>query len=481
MQPLLAQDEPSSSRIGMVYVSLLRYNKQMDLEGELAKSYSVSPDKLSISFELKDNVVWSDGQPITADDVKFTWDKMMDPKVDFPYRSLYEPLGTIEVTGPKSFVFKLKSVFAPALDYAGGITPIPKHIFENVDINQNQFNDKPPASSGPFLFKEWVKDDHATFVANDKYWDGRPNLDTYIFRVVKDATVSYSMLKVGDADTSDIQPQDYQEAVKSPIFNTYNYYSVGAPWDYIGFNLRNPILSDKRVRYALSYGLDTQKMIDRILLGHAKPQFSVFPATSPVFTDQVTKFGYDPAKAKALLDEAGWKVGPDGIRVKDGQKLHLRIHFNAGNKRREQIATIAQQYWKDIGVEVEINQEEWGAFLKRVNETHDFDMVILGWVGGYEPNAQSNIWMTGSPQNSIGYSNPRVDELFTQGVTISYDMKERKPVYEEIQKIIADDQPYIFLFTQESITGVNKRIKGIDPSPLGIGWNLNKWYSETGK
>ncbi len=230
-----------------------------------------------------------------------------------------------------------------------------------------------------------------------------------------------------------------------------------------------------------SQNADKQKMIDRILLGFGKPQYSIYPSTSPVWTDELPKFEYDPAKAKQLLDAAGWKPGSDGIREKAGQKLKLRIGFNAGNKIREQIATVAQQYWKDLGVDILIMAEEWNAYLKRVTETHDFDLFILGWVGGSDPDGQSNIWGTGKGQNSIGYSNPKVDDLFKKGVTVSYEMNERKPTYVEIQKLIAEEQPYIFLWTRESLAGVNKRIKSIDPGPLDIGWNLEQWYSETGQ
>lgn len=478
MQPLLGQDNASSERYAFIYPTLLRYNKQLELVGDLAKSYEVSDDKLSISFEIRDDAVWSDGKPISADDVKFTFDKMLDEKVKFPYRTLYAPLGTLTVTGPKALTFKLKEVFAPALGYAGGFNVIPKHIFESVDINDNPHNTNPPVSGGPFALKEWKKDSHATLAANDKYYDGRPNLDAYTFRVVKDQTVSYSMLKTGEADHSVVLAQDAEEAKKHPLINLYEYYYFAAAWDFIGFNLKNPILSDKRVRHALSMGLDKKKMIERIMLGHAKEQYSMYPATSPVFTEDLPKFPFDAAKAKALLDEAGWKAGPDGVRVKDGQKMALRIHFNSGNKRREMTSTIAQQYWKEIGVEVAVEQEEFGAFLKRIQESRDFDMIVLGWVGGYEPHGQSNIWSTGKSQNFIGYSDPKVDELFKQGITVSYDMKERKPIYVEIQKIIAEAQPYIFLFTHQNMDGVNKKVKGIDPDPLGLRWNAGKWSIE---
>ena len=302
--------------------------------------------------------------------------------------------------------------------------------------------------------------------------------------MVKDATVSYAMLKTGEADESGIQPQDFDEAQGQLDLRHLPLLLLRGAWDYIGFNLKNPILADKRVRQALSYGA-RQEEDDRprSSSGFAKPQYSIYPSTSPVFTDDLPKFDFDVAQGEgACSTMPAGRPGSDGIRVKDGKRLTLRLHFNAGNKRREQIATVAQQYWKDVGVEVSVNQEEWGAFLKRVNETKDFDTIVLGWVGGYEPHGQSNIWSTGQPQNYIGYSNPQIDDLFKKGVTdlvrhegaASRSTSRSRRYWPRIRRTSSSGP------TRASSASTSAS-RASTPIRSGFSWNVDKWYSETGK
>jgi peptide/nickel transport system substrate-binding protein len=230
------------------------------------------------------------------------------------------------------------------------------------------------------------------------------------------------------------------------------------------------------VRQAISYAIDVQAMVDKIRLGYAKRQFSNIPASSWAYTDNVPKFDYNPDKAKALLKEAGWTPGPDGILQKDGKPFKFRLFFNSGNKQREQIAVITQQYLKDVGISVDIQQEDFTAYLKRIQQTKDFDMFILGWVGGIDPFATGNIWKSEGSQNFIGYKNPEVDQLYDQAAAVpGCKQEDRKPYYEKIQQLIAEDQGYVFLFTNESLVAVNKRIKVNPLTKLGIGYQLELW------
>ena len=184
---------------------------------------------MTYTFKLKNNILWSDGKPITAQDYKFTWDKMLDPKVDYPYRSNLRYFDTLTAPDDRTLVFKLKEAFCPAVDYAN-LNPIPKHIFENLDINDNPLNQKPTVGSGPWLLQEWRKDSEAIFTANDKFYLGRPNLDRIVYRIVKDQTVAYSMLKTGEIDQSGIQAIDWDEAKRLQNIQALNYYPASANW-----------------------------------------------------------------------------------------------------------------------------------------------------------------------------------------------------------------------------------------------------------
>jgi peptide/nickel transport system substrate-binding protein len=488
MQPILSQDTASGAYVGLHYSApLLRYDPDtINLEPKYgtAESMQQSPDGLSLTFKLKPNLQWSDGQPLTAADYKFTWDKMLDPQVDYPYRSNLRYFESLSAPDERTLVFKLKEVFCPAIAYTT-FEPIPRHVFQNLDLNDNPFNQRPTVGSGPWLLQEWVKDSHAIFTANDKFYLGRPNLDRWIYRVVKDTTVSYSMLKTGEVDQSDIQAIDWEEAKRLPNVQPISYYPVNAGWVFIGYNLRNEMLKDVRVRQALAHAMDRKKFIDAIRIGHAKPINSIFASASWAHSDDVPKYEYDVAKAKQLLDAAGWRApsnDPNGTRVKDGKPMRMRIFYNAGNKDREQLATIAQQYAKAVGVGLEVISEEWNAYLNRVTKTMDMEMYVLGWSSGLDPQSSQNIWVTGGGQNSSSFSNPVVDDLFPKAATVpGCSQADRKRIYAEIQKQIAGDPPYIFMWESESLSGLNSRLVPNPQAKLGYAYRPWEWYSKTGK
>jgi peptide/nickel transport system substrate-binding protein len=240
------------------------------------------------------------------------------------------------------------------------------------------------------------------------------------------------------------------------------------------------------VRQALTHALDRQKIVERIRLGHARPIHSTYAPASWAYTDDVPKFNYDVEKAKRLLDETGWRTpagNSSGTRVKEGKPLKMRIFYNAGNKEREQIATIAQQYFKAVGVETEVISEEWNAYLNRVNSTKDLEMYVLGWNAGIDPWSFSNsIWKSDGTQNSTGYNNPKVDALVPQGAYVpGCKQEDRKKAYVEIQKLIAADQPYIFLWENEALSGLHNRIVPNKLTRLGYGYWPWEWYSKTGQ
>jgi peptide/nickel transport system substrate-binding protein len=311
-------------------------------------------------------------------------------------------------------------------------------------------------------FKEWQKDDHFTASpAYADYVDGQALLDGYTFRVVKDSTVATQLFKTQDIDFVTPDPIDWDEISKLPFVQTFTYYPPGASWTYIGFNMKSPFLADKKVRQAISSAIDKESMIKTIRLGHARVQYSNIHAGSWAYTDDVPKFPYDQAKAKQLLKDAGWTPGSDGILQKDGKAFKIRLFYNSGNKQREQIAIITQQNLKDVGIQAEVISEEFNAYLERVRNTHDVEMFILGWTGGGgEPNGTGPIWKTGGSQNYTGFANADVDKLYEQASnTPGCKQDDRKPLYGQIQKIIAEEQPYVFLYTNEALLAVNKRVK----------------------
>ncbi len=484
LQPLITSDSASSNYQALLWAPLTRIDpKTLDIVGvmyEPAPTFSADGSKMT--WKLRQGLKWSDGKPITTADIIFTWQKMMDEKVKFVYRANYQDaFSDVKALDDYTVEYTLKTAgFCPAVASSGLVYPLPKHIYEGLDINQNDINNKPAVTSGVWKFKEWQKDDHFTAGPGyDGFVRGLAFMDGYTYRIVKDNTVQTALFKTQEVDVAYPDPADWDEITKLPFANPVPYYSAtGAAWTYIGFNYKNPILADKVVRQAISTAVNKDEMIKTIRLGHAKPQYSMLPSSSWAAADEkdLPKFAFDPAKAKKMLDDAGYKLGADGKRLdKSGKPIKLGIFYNSGNKQREQIAIITQQYLKDIGIESTVEAVEWNAYLERVQKTRDMDMFVLGWTGGYDPNTTKNIWGTGRGQNYTGFANEEVDKLYVQAETVpGCKQADRKALYVKIQQIIAEEQPYLFLYTNENLYVYNKRVNTLPLTGVGVMYDLEK-------
>jgi peptide/nickel transport system substrate-binding protein len=276
------------------------------------------------------------------------------------------------------------------------------------------------------------------------------------------------------------QPDDYEQAKRLSHVTVYEWWPATGNWSYIGFNLRQPILQDVRVRQALAYAVDRQALIERVMQGLARPTYSAYGPSCWCYNPDVPHRDFDLAKARELLDQAGWRPGADGIRVKDGQRLQLRLLYGPNtNKVREKIATIVQDSFRQIGVQVEITGLEWAAYLSALKSPPytNWDLNVGGWQATIDPHWMYQIWSEDNipDLNAGAYVNKQVEELFKKGVR-EFDLAARKQIYGEIQRILAEDQPYIFLYQVKSYEAINNRIGGIKPSPLGLEWNLEEWY-----
>jgi peptide/nickel transport system substrate-binding protein len=486
MNPLLASDSYSRGYAEMVYSApLLRMNPETlewDTKEGAAESFVLSPDGLTIRYRLKPNLLWSDGTPITSADYLFTFEKMLDPTVDYPFRANLASIAGARAPDPRTIEFTFREPFCPAIEYTN-INPIPKHIFEHLPINDNPENTRPTVGSGPWLLREWVRDSYATFVANDKFYLGRPHLDTYTIRIIRTSAVAFSLLKTGEVDQVSLRPDDWEEAKRLPHVNPISFYPAGSSWVYIGFNLRSPLVSDVRVRQALAAAVPRQQMIDRIRLGRARLINSIYGPSSWAHDPTLEGIDYDLDRARRLLDEAGWRTppgNPTGIRQKDGRELRLRIFYNVSNRDTEQVAVVTQASLRQIGVELEVIGEELSALLNRTNRTRDLELWVNTWISPIEPHSRFNAWK--SSDNATGFADPIVDQLFFQAATVpGCKVADRAPIYHEIQRRIAAEVPYIFLWEIELLFGVHNRIVTNPVTGLGFWYREWEWYSKTGK
>jgi len=475
-------DASSHEAAGYVFNGLVRYDKNLKLEGELAESWEVSPDGKRITFHLRKGVRWHDGAPFTSDDVMFTYRRMIDPRTPTAYGEDFRQVKRADAPGPHTFVVEYARPFAPALA-SWGMHVLPKHLLENYpDISKSPLNKK-PVGTGPYRFVEWKTGEKVVFDASPDYFEGKPYIARVITRVIPDQATMFLELKSGGVDIMTLTPPQYvrqtETAEFKKSFNRYKYTASG--YTYLGFRLSHPFFRDKRVRQAIAHAADKKALIDGVLLGLGQEATGPYKPGTWAHNPDVRKYPHDPLRAKALLAEAGWRE-KDGVLVKDGQPFEFTVLTNAGNEARAKTAAILQQNLAEVGVRMKIRTVEWAAFINEFIDKRKFDAVILGWNITPDPD-QFDIWhssKTGPKElNHVGFANPEVDRLLDEGRS-TFDLEKRRKAYFRIQEILAEEQPYVFLFVPEALPVVHHRFRGIVPAAAGITYNFVKWYVPAG-
>jgi peptide/nickel transport system substrate-binding protein len=477
--PILATDSASSDISGLVYNGLVRYDKNLQLEGDLAERWDISRDGLTITFHLRRGVTWHDGSKFTSRDVLYTYRVTIDPKTPTAYADSFKQV--LKAEAPDDYTFRVTYArpFAPALE-SWGMPVLPAHLLEGKDITKSPLS-RSPVGTGPYIFRQWVAGQRVVLESNPNYYEGRPYIGRYIYKIIPDSSTMYMELKAGGIDQMGISPIQYQRqtgtAEFASKFNKYRY--PAAAYTYLAYNLRNPLFADKRVRQALTSAINKEEIIHGVLLGMGQVAHGPFKPGTWAYNPAVKDFDYNPQRARALLAEAGWRDrNRDGTLVKNGKPFQFTILTNQGNDQRLKSAVIIQYRLKAIGIDVKIRVIEWASFLSQFIDKGNFDAVLLGWTITPDPDI-FDIWhssKTGPKEfNFIRYMNPEVDRLLEQGRS-TFDMDERKRCYFRLQEILAEDQPYTFLYVPDALPVVSARFRGIDPAPAGIGHNFIKWY-----
>jgi len=476
--PILASDSASHSVAGHIYNGLIKYDKDLRLVADLAESFTVAADGLTITFRLRRNVRWHDGTPFTARDVLYTYRVIIDPKTPTAYSEDFKQVASVVAPDPFTVVVRYRTPFAPALA-SWGTAMLPAHLLEGQDITKSPLARR-PVGTGPFRFKEWVAGQKIVLEANPDYFEGRPYLDRYVYRVIPDTSTMYMELKAGGVDLMGLTPVQYARQTDTSrfrgAFNKYRYPSNS--YLYLGYNLRHPLFKDVRIRRAMTAAINKEELIQGVLFGMGQKAHGPIVPGRWAHHGAVKDIPYDPAYARQLLAEAGWRPGQDGILHKEGKPLRFTILTNQGNQQRLMTAQIIQQRLLQVGIDVRIRVVEWAAFLKEFIDKGNFEAVLLAWMTSQDPDMY-DIWHSSKTKpgelNFIGYNNPEVDRLLGEGRS-TFDLEQRKRAYFRIQEILAEEQPYTFLYVPDALPVVSARIRGIEPAPAGIGHNLIKWY-----
>jgi peptide/nickel transport system substrate-binding protein len=476
--PVLASDGASADINGLVYNGLVRYDKELQIEGALAESWEISPDNLTITFHLRQGVKWHDGAPFTAEDVLFTYDLYIDPNTPTAYAERYRQVEKAEVLDPYTFRVTYRQPLATAL-ISWGVAVHPKHLLEGEDITRSPLG-RAPIGTGPYRFVDWRPGERIVLESNPEYFEGEPYIRRVLYRIIPDPSTMFLQLQSGGLDYMGLTPLQYARQTDTLAFqrrfNKYRY--PASSYAYLGYNLRRPMFQDQRVRQAISYAIDKQELIDGVLLGLGQEATGPYkPGTWPYNSD-VRKYNYDPEKARALLAEAGWQKSANGMLEKDGRPFTFTIITNQGNDQRIKTGEIIQRRLREVGIDVRLRVIEWASFLKEFINPGNFDAIIMGWSIPPDPDAY-DVWHSSKTRlgelNFVAYQNAEIDELLERGRR-TLDQEERRKFYYRFQEILAEEQPYTFLYVPDALPVVGARFRGVEPAPAGIMHNFIEWY-----
>ncbi len=482
--PILASDSASADVCGLLYNGLVKYDKDINLVGDLCESWQIQDNGLTIIFHLRKNVFWQDGVHFSAKDVEFTYLKLIDPAVRTPYSGDFLKVKSLEVVDDYTVKITYTEPFSPGLA-SWGIGIMPRHLLEKEDLNTTAFS-RMPVGTGPYKFKSWRSQEKIELTSYKNYFEKEPFIGRYIYRIIPDEATIFLELQAQAIDSSGLSPLQYKKQTDARFFkDNYRKFRLESfGYTYLGYNLSNPLFKDIRVRQALDYAVNKEEIIRGVLLGLGRVCTGPFVPESWAYNKEVAPKEFSPGKAKKLLEECGWlDHNNDGILDKDGVDFTFTIITNQGNMERQRAAEIIQARVKDVGIKVKIKVIEWSAFLSDFIDKRKFEAVLLGWSLGREPD-NYDIWHSSKTKpgefNFLGYANSEADRLLDEGRKV-FDREKREEIYHKLHKIIYEDQPCMFLYVPDALPIISSRFEGIRPAPIGIGYNLIDWWVPKGR
>jgi ABC-type transport system substrate-binding protein len=410
---------------------------------------------------------------------------------------------SVEALGPGQVRITYKRLFSPAINsWAMGI--LPEHLlnearlkeeaaargldWKNFSLRDSDFN-RHPIGTGAFIFKEWKSDELIRLTRNPDYWEGPPEYEEFVMRIIPDTLTREMEFYAGAVDNYSVEPHQVSRLGAEPKYHSIS--SVGSFYTYIGYNTRKPLFQSAKVRRALGMAVDVDKIIQYVLYGEGERVTGPYGKITDWYDHTVPAVPHDPEGALKIFNDLGWKKNADGYLEKDGKVFEFNLITNSGNEIRKNILTIVQDSWKKIGVKCNTQVFEWAVFLKDFVNSLKFDALILGWSMGADPDLYQ-IWHSSqaglNQLNFVGYKNPEADRLIVR-IRREYDRDRQIEMTHQLHKLVARDQPYTFLYVRKATRLLDRKIVIVDKNPDGsekfvkiapvpsgdISFHFNRW------
>jgi peptide/nickel transport system substrate-binding protein len=462
INPILTDHSVSISVMTVVFNRLIRSNPQGELEPDLATFWDISEDGLVYTFYLREGVKFHDGIELTAEDVCYTYETIKDPSTHSSYLSDMNIVEKFEVVDKYTFRVRLKQPYTPFL-YKLVREIAPRHLYQNADIHHFSFNYK-PIGTGPFKFKEW-KGNQITLEANEEYFEGRPYLDQIVFKTYPTRSEVWSAFMRQEIDLVRlISIEDYEVTKRDPTFKTFSH--AGLVYCAILYNLKDPILSDKRVRQAIAHSIDKKKIIGKAEKGYGVESLGPFSKESWGFSENIQPYSYDPDKAVSILNEAGWqRMDQNGIRIKNEAKLVLKLLVDSRNEKLKTIAMMLRQQLQEVGIALQIRLYSNNDVLVRESVSAQAQLR-MEFGGGADPGEVAKLWHSSQwPKARLWFHDGQlaseIDELIYLGQT-TQERDVRKKIYNDLHEKIYQEQLACFLYFPSFFHAVSAKVQNAE-------------------
>jgi peptide/nickel transport system substrate-binding protein len=493
LNPITYKDYYAAIALGYMFDALMDRNPEtLEWRPRLAESWVISPDHLTITFKMRKGMQWSDGEPITADDAVFSYQTIVDPQVDNARGAgEFKDIASVKALDERTVEFKFKKPYFLSFEVCGGMTIIPRHVYQYTDAKKfNEIRDK-LVGSGPYVFEEWKPGQEISLRRNPRYYGKPAYCDRMVFKIVLDDITRYQKTKAQEIDRVGLTAQQYiQMADDEKFLEHYKRLKYPTPesgYSYIGWNELSELFQDARVRRALTMLVPRERMKKEIFQDQVEIATGPFwPGAEnikiPTQADPTIKpWPFDPKQALLLLSEAGWRdTDGSGVLKKNGRAFAFKLMIPTGGGDGLAIAKVIREEMAKVGIDVTVMQLEWSVFEGKL-DSRDFETVMLGWSGGIEGDPYS-IWhsdgIANMGSNHISFRNAEADRLI-MAARVEFDPVKRNEMYRQFHRLLHEEQPYTFLFRSQARAAVHKRFEDVKIHPLGL--DDSEWWVPAGQ